>query len=230
METQYLSGFGNHFSSEARPNTLPQEQNSPQVAPKGLYPEQLSGTAFTAPRAHNLYAWLYRLRPSVMHKAFHPLKELTDKTFFKPKAVNPNQMRWNPLPAVNAKQNFIEGIRTVCGTGNSHEQRGIHIHLYSFSEPMGKKYFMSADGDFLFVPQTGTMEVKTELGILTAEPGEILVVPRGMKFQVNPLQGSTCSGYIGENFGAPYQLPELGPIGANGLAHRRHFQVPVAAF
>lgn len=230
MEKQYQTGFGNHFSSEARPHTLPLEQNSPQKAPQGLYAEQLSGSAFTAPRAHNLASWLYRLRPSVMHKPFQPLQELTGKTFFKPKYTNPNQMRWNPNPASSAKQNFLESIRTLCGTGNNHEQRGIQIHLYSFSEAMGSRYFMNADGDFLFVPQAGVMEVKTEFGIIEAAAGEIVVVPRGMKFQVNPLQGTLCNGYIGENFGAPFQLPDLGLIGANGLAHRRHFLTPVAAF
>lgn len=230
MEKQYLSGFGNHFSTEARPGALPVDQNSPQKAPKGLYPEQLTGTAFTVARAQNLYSWLYRIRPSVKHKPFRPLKELTEKTFFKPKHLNPNQMRWNPNPATSTKQNFIEGIRTVCGSGAGLEQRGVHIHLYTFSEPMENRYFMNADGDFLMVPQSGKMEVKTEMGILHVEAGEIVIIPRGIKFQVNPMGGTICNGYIGENFGAPFVLPELGPIGANGLAHRRHFLAPVAAF
>ncbi|MEK2646896.1 homogentisate 1,2-dioxygenase [Bdellovibrio sp. BCCA] len=228
MENKYLSGFGNHFSSEARPGALPQDQNSPQKAPLGLYPEQLSGSAFTAPRAQNLYTWLYRLRPSVMHKAFKPLKELTQKTFFKPQHTNPNQMRWNALPETNG--HFLEGIRTVCGNGSSHEQKGIHVHLYSFNKGMENRYMMNADGDFVIVPQTGSLQVKTELGFIEAEPGEIVLVPRGMKFQVNPLNSPRCTGYIGENFGHPFHLPELGPIGANGLAHRRHFLTPVAAF
>lgn len=228
MENKYLSGFGNHFSSEARPGALPQDQNSPQKAPLGLYPEQLSGSAFTAPRAQNLYTWLYRLRPSVMHKAFKPLKELTQKTFFKPQHTNPNQMRWNALPEING--HFLEGLRTVCGNGSSHEQKGIHIHLYSFNKGMENRYMMNADGDFVIVPQTGSLQVKTELGFIEAEPGEIVLVPRGMKFQVNPLNSPRCTGYIGENFGHPFHLPELGPIGANGLAHRRHFLTPVAAF
>ncbi|WP_413943471.1 homogentisate 1,2-dioxygenase [Bdellovibrio sp. HCB-162] len=228
MENKYLSGFGNHFSSEARPGALPQDQNSPQKAPLGLYPEQLSGSAFTAPRAQNLYTWLYRLRPSVMHKAFKPLKELTQKTFFKPQHTNPNQMRWNALPEING--HFLEGLRTVCGNGSSHEQKGIHIHLYSFNKGMENRYMMNADGDFVIVPQTGSLQVKTELGFIEAEPGEIVLVPRGMKFQVNPSNSPRCTGYIGENFGHPFHLPELGPIGANGLAHRRHFLTPVAAF
>lgn len=226
-----LTGFGNHFSSEAIPGALPTEQNSPQKPGKGLYAEQLSGSAFTAPRATNLYSWLYRIRPSVMHSKFVPLNELTSRTFFIPKHINPNQMRWNPLPAPQGKTDFVSGIRTVCGTGSSLEGRGLHVHLFSLNESMGSRYFMNADGDFMIVPQTGTLEIKTELGFFTVEPGEIALVPRGMKFQVNPQTPSgTCTGYIGENFGAPFRLPELGPIGANGLAHRRHFITPHAAY
>ncbi|MBV2169359.1 MAG: homogentisate 1,2-dioxygenase [Bdellovibrio sp.] len=228
MKTQYLSGLGNHFSSEARPGALPADQNSPQIAPLGLYAEQLSGTAFTAPRHVNLFTWLYRIRPSVVHKAFKPLKELTQKTFYKPQHFNPNQMRWNSLPDMTG--HFLEGLRTVCGTGPSQEQRGLHVHLYSFNQGMGNKFIMNADGDFLMIPQKGSLQIKTELGVLEVEPGEIVVVPRGMKFQVNPLTSGPCSGYVGENFGSPFRLPELGPIGANGLAHRRHFLSPVAAF
>ncbi|UXR64443.1 homogentisate 1,2-dioxygenase [Bdellovibrio bacteriovorus] len=230
METKYLSGFGNHFSTEARPGALPADQNSPQKAPHGLYPEQLSGSAFTAPRHTNLYSWLYRIRPSVQHKPFVPLKDLTAKTFFKPQHINPNQMRWNPLKDSSVPQDFVEGIRTVCGAGSALEQRGLSAHLYSFSKDMGSRYFMNADGDFLLVPQKGSLHVKTEMGLIEMEPGEIAVIPRGMKFQINPLKGDLCTGYIGENFGAPFRLPDLGPIGANGLAHRRHFLTPVAAF
>jgi homogentisate 1,2-dioxygenase len=230
MQTDYLPGFGNHFSSEARPGALPQEQNSPQKPPQGLYAEQLSGSAFTAPRSQNLSAWLYRIRPSVMHGPFAPLKELTSQTFLKPQHLTPNQLRWNPLP-IQRKQNFLQSLKTLCGSGGGLEQRGVHIHLYAFTEAMEKTYFMNADGDFLIVPQVGTLQVKTELGILQVEPQEIALVPRGMKFQVNPAQeGAECRGYIGENFGAPFRLPDLGPIGANGLAHRRHFLSPKAHF
>lgn len=209
-------------------------QNSPQKLECGLYAEQLSGSAFTAPRAQNLATWLYRIRPSVMHKKFVPLKDLTAKTFFKPQQINPNQMRWGPLAdlaSVGGKQNFVEGLRTICGTGSVHEHKGIHLHLYSFNQPMSSQYFMNADGDFLIVPQMGALQVKTELGFLQVEPNEIVVIPRGMKFQINAQESShECRGYVGENFGAPFRLPELGPIGANGLANRRHFLTPTAAF
>ncbi|MGZ3742389.1 MAG: homogentisate 1,2-dioxygenase [Pseudobdellovibrionaceae bacterium] len=229
MDKHYFSGFGNHFSSEARPETLPLDQNSPQNSPQGLYAEQLSGSAFTAPRSANLASWFYRIRPSVMHKAFQPMKELTERTLFKPQHVNPNQMRWNPLPLPKTPQDFVEGLRTVCGNGSALEQRGLHIHLYAFNQAMGRRYMMNADGDYLFVLQSGSVQIKTEFGVIEAEPGEIAIVPRGIKFQINPLS-SHCCGYVGENFGAPFRLPELGPIGANGLAHARHFLVPQAAF
>lgn len=230
MDTKYLSGFGNHFSTEARASALPQDQNSPQKASLGLYAEQLSGSAFTVPRAHNLSSWLYRIRPSVMHKRFTPLPELTAKTLFQPRHIDPNQMRWNPLGSMVGDSDFVESLRTVVGNGSSNEQRGIHVHLYHFTQSHAHRYLMNADGDYLFVPQTGTLQIKTEMGVMTVEPCEIAVVPRGMKFQVLALSSGVCSGYVGENFGAPFRLPDLGVIGANGLAHPRHFLTPVASF
>lgn len=229
MELKYLSGFENHFQSEAVAGALPLDQNSPQKAPLGLYPEQLSGSAFTAPRHSNKYSWLYRLRPSVGHKKFVPLKDLTDKTFFKATHLDPNQMRWNPYTN-SEKVSFLESIRTICTAGEAIAQHGVQISLYSFNTSMNKSYFMNADGDCLFIPQKGSLELKTELGILHVAPFEIAVVPRGMKFQVNPLNSDQCNGYFAENFGAPFRLPDLGPIGANGLANPRHFLTPVAAF
>jgi homogentisate 1,2-dioxygenase len=230
-EKHYQSGFGNHFSTEAVPGALPVDQNSPQRPRHGLYAEQLSGSAFTAPRASNLSSWLYRIHPSVMQGRFSPMSELIQYTFQNPQHSNPNAMRWNPLTAQSAeKKDFIEGIKTVCGNGEP-ASHGIHVHLYAFDQAMSAKsrYFMNADGDFLIVPQTGALEIKTELGWLEVAPGEIALIPRGMKFQINPKSGP-CAGYVGENFGAPFRLPELGPIGANGLAHRRHFMAPKAAF
>lgn len=228
IKENYQSGFGNHFSTEALPGALPADQNSPQMAPLGLYAEQLSGSAFTVQRGFNLYSWLYRVRPSVMQGRFQREEALTLKSFAKAKHLDPNQMRWNPMTAL--KGNFLEGLRTVASSGSGEEQKGIQILLYSFTESMKNNFFMNADGDFVIVPQLGRLEVRTELGRLEVEPGEIALVPRGIKFQVNSLDGKPCSGYIGENFGQPFRLPELGPIGANGLAHRRHFLVPVASF
>lgn len=228
MELNYLCGFENHFQSEAIPGALPLDQNSPQKAPMGLYPEQLSGSAFTAPRHSNKYSWQYRLRPSVGHGKFTPLRELTQQTFFKADQLNPNQMRWNPYQNPH-KVSFIESLRTICAAGEALAQTGLQINLYSFNQKMDGEYFMNADGDSLFIPQLGSIELKTEFGIMHISPLEIAVVPRGIKFQIQPLSAQ-CNGYFAENFGAPFRLPDLGPIGANGLANPRHFQTPVAAF
>ncbi len=235
MPHSYLSGFGNHFSSEAVAGALPLEQNSPQLAPKGLYSEQLSGSAFTAPRANNLATWLYRIKPSVQHKSFIALETMTAKTFHKPCFSNPNQMRWNPMPTPSEDCDFVEGIRTLLGTGSSQTHSGLQVHLYQFKQKMNQRYLMNADGDFLIIPQLGSLLIRTELGNLEVRPGEIALIPKGFKFQVNPTADSAanttaCSGYIGENFGAPFRLPELGVIGANGLAHPRHFLTPTAAY
>ncbi len=229
MET-YLTGFGNHFSSEAVPGTLPQTQNSPQMAPRGLYAEQISGTAFTALRAQNQFSWLYRIFPSVKHAPFELDPVLTGSTFLKPQISNPNQMRWKPRSQDSEPANFLTGLRTLCGSGGSEVGMGCYIHLYSFNSSMGSTYFMNADGDFVIVPQKGQLLIKTEMGQLTVEPEEIAVIPKGIKFQINPLKPGHCSGYVGEIFGAALRLPELGPIGANGLAHRRHFLAPTASF
>ena len=229
MESSMLSGLGNHFSTEARPGALPSNQNSPQVAPLGLYAEQLSGSAFTAPRHSNLSSWLYRIQPSVTQGRFKPLEALTQQTLFKPTHVDPNPMRWNPSPESAAGKDWIESLRTVCGTGSVNEGHGVHLHVYAFSKKMEKRYFLNADADCMLVPQLGTHEIKTELGFFNIEPGEIALIPRGMKFQIHPLSPE-CRGYLAENFGAPFRLPELGPIGANGLAHRRHFEIPKAQF
>ena len=229
MENNYFSGLGNHFSSESRPGTLPADQNSPQKVGSGLYAEQLSGSAFTSPRTLNLSSWLYRIRPSVMHKPYVLQKELSEQTLFQPKHRNPNQMRWNPMPIPTLGQDFAESLRTVCGSGSAADQRGLHIHLFAFNNAMNQRYLMNADGEYLFVPDLGSVQIKTEFGIIDAGPGEIVVIPRGIKFQVNPLS-TVCRGYLGENFGAPFRLPELGPIGSSGLAHRRHFLTPHAAF
>jgi homogentisate 1,2-dioxygenase len=235
----YLSGFGNRFESQARPGALPQDQNSPQRPPMGLYAEQLSGSAFTAPRASNLATWLYRARPAVLQGRYEKRPEWTARTFFPPKHLDPNQMRWNPNPEASSPQakteSFCESLRTVVGTTSADaavaSQSGIQIHLYAFSKPMGARAFMNADGDFLFVPQAGTLRIRTELGVMDVEPSEIAMVPRGMRFKIDPSKdGELCSGYVAENFGRPFVLPELGPIGANGLAHPRHFLTPVAAF
>lgn len=226
----YQQGFGNHFESEALSGALVKGRNSPQKVPYGLYAEQLSGAAFTMPRHANLRSWLYRIRPSVLHGEF---VKVAQQTFnggpFDLTHTPPTQMRWHPMPYPKKSCNFIEGLVTMAGNGSIEMQIGAAIHLYCATRSMQDEFFYNADGDFLIVPQEGELCFKTELGVIEAKPGEIVVIPRGIKFQVQLLQ-EKARGYICENFGLPFRLPELGVIGSNGLANARDFQIPVAAF
>ena len=227
---RYQSGFGSELATEALPGALPEGQNSPQKPPYGLYAEQLSGTAFTAPRHANRRSWLYRLRPAASHGAFQPLDaRLLKSAPFDEVAPPPTQMRWDPLPQPSAPTDFVEGLVTMAGNGDARLQTGIGIHLYACNRSMGERYFYDADGELLLVPQEGTLSLATELGVVEVGPGEIALLPRGMRFQVR-LAGATARGYVCENYGAHLRLPELGPIGANGLANARDFLAPVAAF
>jgi homogentisate 1,2-dioxygenase len=230
---QYQSGFGNEFASEALPHALPVGQNSPQKVPYNLYAEQVSGTAFTAPRSQNKRTWLYRIRPSVVHTPFELMdNNLIRSTPFDETPTSPNQLRWNPLPAPSAGTDFVRGMVTMGGNGDAETHNGCAIHLYVANTSMTDSYFYNADGEMLIVAQKGRHIFKTELGILEVLPGEICVIPRGIKFQVEVSEddGGEIRGYICENFGSTFRIPDLGPIGANGLAYPRDFFSPVAAF
>ncbi|GED22611.1 homogentisate 1,2-dioxygenase [Halomonas halmophila] len=228
----YQPGFRNHFSSEALPGALPTGQNSPQRCPYGLYAEQLSGSAFTAPRHRNLRSWLYRIRPSVVQSAYEPLAmpRVATAPLDQP-AADPNQMRWDPAPLPETATDFLDGLLTVAVNGNADAQQGCAVHLYACNRDMTERFFYDADGELLIVPQQGDLRLRTELGELEVTPGEIALIPRGIKFQVRLANGSEAArGYVAENHGQPLELPELGPIGANGLANPRDFQSPVAAY
>jgi homogentisate 1,2-dioxygenase len=230
LKLSYQSGFGNEFATEAAPGALPIGQNAPQSHPLGLYTEQFSGTPFTAPRATNRRTWTYRIRPSVTHKPYEevPMSLIRSGPFHET-PTTPNQLRWDPLPLPEKLTDFLDGIITLGGNGDPAMQTGVAIHLYSCNTSMHDRFFSSADGELLIVPQLGTMRFHTELGIVEAAPGEICVVPRGVKFRAELLEDQ-ARGYICENYGLPFRLPELGPIGANGLANPRDFKSPVAAF
>lgn len=228
----YQSGFGNTFSSEAVPGALPLGRNSPQRVAHGLYAELLSGSAFTAPRHSNLRSWLYRRQPSVVVGGYSALPHAWLKTGAKDGvAAPPDPMRWHPVPipgAVDAPTDFIDGLRTMLVNGDADAQTGVAAHVYLCNQSMTQRAFVNADGELLIVPQQGALTITTELGVLCVAPGEIALLPRGLLFKV-AVQGPS-RGYICENYGAPFRLPELGPIGSNGLASARDFQAPVAAF
>ena len=225
----YQSGFGNEFASEAVAGTLPVGRNSPQRVAHGLYAEQLSGTAFTAPRHANRRSWLYRIRPAAMHGAFTPFEQPGFHNDFGDGPVTPDQLRWSPLPLPQQPIDFVEGLYTMAGNGSPAAQAGVGIHLYAANRDMQGRWFYDADGELLIVPQQGGLHVETELGVLDVVPHEILVIPRGVRFRV-ALPDGAARGYVCENFGALLKLPDLGPIGSNGLANPRDFLVPQAAY
>ena len=231
-DLKYLTGFGGEVASEDPrcPGSLPEGQNSPQVCPYGLYAEQLSGTAFTAPRAENRRTWFYRILPSVVHKPWKRLSEQGNlKNNFEDTEPEPRQLRWQPfdIPSKSSGSvDFIQGLNTICGAGEPKGRHGAAIYIYCCNANMKDKAFHNADGDFLIVPQQGTLYITTEYGKMTVKPLEICVIQQGMKFSVD-VDGET-RGYIIEVYDGHFKLPDLGPIGANGLANPRDFQTPVA--
>ncbi|WP_436278403.1 homogentisate 1,2-dioxygenase [Ottowia thiooxydans] len=226
----YLSGFANHFATEALAGVLPQGMNSPQRLPHGLYAEQLSGTAFTSVRSENRRSWLYRRSPSVNASTYDEWTGTAWRTApLSDGLVIPHQLRWATPETPSRPQNFIEGIFTVGANGSALEHAGVAVHIYQANRSMDGMAFSNADGELLVIPQSGALRVQTEAGWFDLAPVEVLVIPRGMQFRVE-LVDDTASGYIMENYGAMLRLPELGPIGANGLANQRDFLAPVAAF
>jgi homogentisate 1,2-dioxygenase len=220
--TTYMTGFGNTCATEAVPGALPVGQNSPQHVPFGLYAEQLSGTAFTAPRHDNRRSWLYRLRPSAGHPSFTPYGTTPDWA-----EATPNRLRWSPQTLPETGEDFIDGLQPFAGNGDQLTQSGVTIYLYAANRSMTRVAF-DADGELLIVPQSGAISIFTEMGRLDIAPLSIGVIPRGVRFRVE--QDGQASGYVLENHGGAFRLPELGPIGANGLANSRDFETPIAAY
>jgi homogentisate 1,2-dioxygenase len=225
----YQSGFGNSFATEAVEGALPVGRNSPQRVAHGLYAEQLSGTAFTAPRSENRRSWLYRIRPAAMHGAFSLGESSRFHNDFDTGPVTPDQLRWNPLPIPETPADFVDGLVTMAGNGSPAALHGIGVHVYAANRDMRDRFFYDADGELLIVPQQGRLHIETELGVVDVEPQEIAVIPRGIRFRVALPDGS-ARGYVCENFGALLRLPDLGPIGSNGLANPRDFLAPNAAY
>jgi homogentisate 1,2-dioxygenase len=229
-QVQYQSGFGNHFVTEAVPGALPQGRNSPQRPPHGLYAELISGTSFTAPRHDNRRTWTYRIQPSVVHR---PYARIDNRSIcsapFNDVDATPTQLRWSPVPIPQKPADFVEGLVTLGGNGDVAMQAGIAVHIYAANRSMTDRCFYNADGEMLIVPQQGRARLVTELGIIEAAPSEIAVIPRGLRFRVE-LPDGPSRGYVCENYGPMLHLPELGPLGSNGLANPRDFLSPVAAY
>ena len=234
-ERRYQSGFGNEYATEAVPGALPQGRNSPQRAPFDLYPELISGTAFTAARHANRRTWMYRRQPSVVAGRYKAYAQAHWKTGADREiALAPEPLRWGPIPLDNADCDVIDGMHTLVANGDADAQNGVAAHVYIASRSMQRRAFVNADGEMLFVPQQGRLTITTELGVLDVKPGEIALVPRGVVFKIDlpdsEAGAGPSRGYVCENYGAQFRLPELGPIGSNGLANARDFLAPVAAF
>jgi len=227
---RYTSGFGNSHATEAIVGALPIGQNSPQDVPFGLYAEQLSGAAFTAPRSENRRSWVYRLRPSAGHPPFRAIAmgDLRSGPF-EDQAPTPNRLRWSPPSSPQTPTDFVDGLVTLGGNGSPAIGAGAAVHLYVANRSMVDKVFFDSDGELLIVPVSGQIRVVTELGVIDLAPKEMCVVPRGIRFRVE-LEAAEARGYVCEIYGAHLRLPELGPIGSNGLANPRDFLTPVAAF
>jgi len=216
----YLYGFGNYHSTEALSGALPTKQNSPQLPPHGLIAEQISGSAFTLARAANLHSWLYRQKPSSSHYGYTPLKKSPTQAF--DPLSPPNPMRWSAPHDLKKTCDFFDGLFHVAGNAIA------EAYWYHATKSMPSRFIQNRDGEFIFLPYQGEITLRTELGHLTIRPGEIAVIPCGIQFTVDVTE--TAKGYLFENLDTPLRLPELGLIGANGLANPRHFRYPVASF
>jgi homogentisate 1,2-dioxygenase len=224
----YSAGFGSLHSSEAVPGTLPAGRNSPQRTPFGLYAEQVNGSSFTEPRGSNRHSWLYRIRPSSAHGTFQRVdgKSLLDVSNG---VKEMNRLSWMPLPPPASGTDFVSGLWTLAGTGDPALRTGTAFHLYAANMSMIDRVLSDSDGEMLIVPFEGELLVRTEFGSMHVKPGDVALIPRGIRFRVELLD-DLCRGYVAENFGRLLELPELGPLGANGLANPRHFRAPTAAY
>ncbi len=225
----YIPGFGNHVATEAVVGALPIGRNAPQRPAFGLYTEQLSGTAFTAPRHENRRSWLYRMRPTAEHP---PHVRYEGAARFAPGTTDaplaPNRLRWDPIARPAPGTDLIDGMTTMLANRDPADLEGVAVHIYAANADM-ERVFVDADGELLFVPQAGRLELFTELGRIDVAPGQIALIPRGVRFRAS-LPDGQATGYVAENHGALFRLPDLGPIGANGLANPRDFETPVAWF
>ncbi len=231
MTTGTMTGLGGHFETEAVPGALPTGRNSPQRPPFGLYAEQLSGSSFTSPRHENRRSWLYRMRPTADHR---PFVRYDGAPLFAPGTVTeplaPNRLRWDAPDDLPEGTDFVDGMVAMLATRGPADLEGVAVHLYRASRSMTRRVFVDADGELLIIPQHGALGIVTELGRMDVAPGSVALVPRGVKFRVEVEVEGEARGYVAENYGLPLRLPELGPIGANGLANPRDFETPTAWF
>lgn len=231
---KYLRGFfGDGYQSEALEGAVPEKYNSPQLAPHGLYAEQLSGTPFTKGRRVLERTWLYKIQPSAGHQraAYRPVSNPSAfPMLLKPKHATPAQKRWPPvpLPADSQQIDWVHGMVCTAGAGSEETKAGIRIYHYAANISMGNSSFCSSDGDILILPEKGELDVVTEMGRMQVRPGEVCCIQRGIKYKVDIVDGKAVRGYACETFEGAFHPPDLGPMGTNGLANPRDFMRPSA--
>eukprot|EP00484_Ammonia_sp_Unknown_P021843 CAMPEP_0197029846 /NCGR_PEP_ID=MMETSP1384-20130603/9208_1 /TAXON_ID=29189 /ORGANISM="Ammonia sp." /LENGTH=489 /DNA_ID=CAMNT_0042459085 /DNA_START=118 /DNA_END=1587 /DNA_ORIENTATION=+ len=248
LQLKYTAGMQSYGESEALEGALPIAQNTPQKCPYGLYAEQINGTSFTTPRHYNLRSFLYKISPTVQRTSFEPLlspyivNDFSSSNRSIADTYCPNVQRWNPQQIDTdscEKTKFYQGLRTLCGAGDTSTKTGMSIYLYAFNENMLDTSFCNADGDILIVPQNRTLLIRTEFGCMEVPPKFIAVIQRGIHFSVmyNPNEQSQSDdddqfarGYIAEIYEGHFAIPELGPIGSAGLANCRDFETVTASF
>lgn len=227
----YLHGFGNYHSSEALPGAVPLVNNAPQVPPLNLRTERVSGSAFTATRDRNFQTWLYRANSSLQHGEFVPLEVTSGYgPDLQAKHLNPNSVSWDNVP-VPEVAHWINGQQFMGRNGEPQKKEGIAIWLFNVTQDMPARHaFSSLDGELLVVPQSGAIDITTEMGRMVVRQNEIAVIPRNLRHRVTLIDGKPCRGYVCELYQGHFQLPNLGIIGSTGLANVRDFEIPTAYF
>ncbi|GAW13093.1 hypothetical protein ANO14919_024710 [Xylariales sp. No.14919] len=227
----YLNGFRSYHQTEAVPGANPIAINSPQRPPFGLRTERISNSSFVTPtREGNLQTWLYRVTTSLQAGEFTLLDETSESANPPvPTRLTPNSCLWPKIP-VEDGANWTQQ-KLLGRNGDPQKKSGSAFWVFSITEDMPAQVtFSSLDGEALIVPQSGALDIQTELGKLLVRQNEIAVIPRGVRYRVALRDGRPARGYVFELFEGHFQLPVLGTIGSTGLANVRDFQIPVACF
>jgi homogentisate 1,2-dioxygenase len=229
----YMPGFGNDFETEALPGALPQGMNSPQKCNYGLYGEQLSGTAFTAPSHQNERTWCYRIRPSVKHT--HRFQKIAVPHWKSAPLVDPDIISLGSIPLGSGggalRTADLDHRHAHHDHGGRCEHPDRHGEPYVSGERSRCRMNISSrpTANCWSCRRKAGLRFCTELGIIDLEPKEIAILPRGLVYRVEVLEGP-ARGFVCENYGQKFVLPGRGPIGANCMANPRDFKTPVAAF
>lgn len=214
-----LAGSRGELASEARAGALGRGDDA---SGGGLHVEDVGLGAVVRGEARSR---LYRLRPSPCLE-YRParLGQWRSPPFGEP--ASPNRLCWGALPFPDGSADFLDGMVTIGGAGDIALRLGVSIHIYRANRSMTDRYFFNADGELLVAPQQGDLAIRTEFGDLRVGPMQFAVIPRGVRFSVDLLDGPV-RGFVCENYGAPLRPSSSSPAeGLEAIA----LQAPKAAF